>query len=206
MNNQQPPLLNVIIRTSNRPAQYGNCIRSIFDAAFNCSLRIRIITGYDTQASRAYAQGETIVDLTDMREQYGSVPFFYNLYLNKLLTYVHEGFAIFVDDDDLVLNGSLEPVCKHLSGKMSIIVPFMRGDFQKPTSMMMGLHKITAGYIGLPCLIVNVNDIEHLYFIADEYADYKAIKKLADKVPLRWINSPVVYSKRRNRGTGEVLY
>lgn len=93
------PLINILIRTSNRPYYFKNCVESILNQTYN---NVRVIICYDKLESQEY--------LKDY-QNYSNIEFFpvqvkskkkykFNLYCNELLRRVTNGYVLYLDDDD----------------------------------------------------------------------------------------------------------
>ena len=93
------PLINILIRTSNRPYYFRKCIESILNQSYN---NVRVIICYDNLESLDY--------LKDY-QNYSNIEFFpvqvkskkqykFNLYCNELLKRVTNGYVLYLDDDD----------------------------------------------------------------------------------------------------------
>jgi SAM-dependent methyltransferase len=95
------PLLNVLIRTSNRPYCFRRALSSVQSQGV---LNLRIIVSVDNEASynyvKAFPEVDTIVRCVHTpKESAGHAP--YNLYTNRLLDEVKEGWVVFLDDDNV---------------------------------------------------------------------------------------------------------
>lgn len=105
------PLINILIRTSNRPNYFNDCIKSIYSQKYK---NWNIIVGTDDVESKKYIQPHKcisvyynfenikIVDPPNQIE-YG-IKFKYNLYFNELHKYVNSGYIMYIDDDDMLYN------------------------------------------------------------------------------------------------------
>lgn len=185
--------MTFLIRTSWRPEAFNRCINSIEKFAPYSN----IIVSYDNVCAVSYIP----VWFDKIKVEKSHEPFFYNLYLNDLLDAADEpGHIIFIDDDDYLIHSLPE----FEAGK-SYIAPFMRGSFQKPTAIQIKRKIISRGYIGLPSLVLWWSHKHHVNFIADEYADFTAIKNLSEKVNLTFLNTPLIKSEKRNFGVTESL-
>jgi hypothetical protein len=130
------------------------------------------------------------------------VGFFYNLYCNDLLELVETpGHILFLDDDDEIIPDSIGKFMSVAKEGESYIVPFTRGDFQKPTPTQMFGHVLAQGYCGLPNMVLWSGHKDQIRFDNSELADFKALKMLPNP---RWLNIPIVASRRRNRGVKEI--
>lgn len=129
--------------------------------------------------------------------------FGYNLYVGALIHEVTTGHMIVIDDDDVLIPGSIAALELLIQPQQSYIVPFMRGTLMKPTPAQIMNKDISIGWIGLPCLILWHEHKQYVQFDHSEEADYKAIKRLSRAVSLNWINLPIVSSPVRGWGRME---
>lgn len=186
-------MITPLIRTHGRPRQFAKCLAS---AMFENLLSV---VSCDRAEDIAYASGYA-VDKIIFIEQSDS-PFGYNLYCNELLNHIGKGWGLFLDDDDTIITGSINQL--NLQPGKSYIVPFMRGNFEKPDLARRKQKIIQSGYIGLPCLILWHEHKKYINFEATEDADYRVIKHLSTCVNLEWLDIPVVRSEKRNYGKME---
>jgi hypothetical protein len=96
-NNQK--LINILIRTSNRPSYFNTCIKSILSQEYS---NYRVIICYDKLESLDYLNNykenkkiEFYPIQIDSCEKYK-----FNLYCNFLVNKVEKGWIMFLDDDD----------------------------------------------------------------------------------------------------------
>jgi glycosyltransferase involved in cell wall biosynthesis len=105
------PLINILIRTSNRPNYFENCVKSIYEQTY---LNWNIIIGVDDVNTLKYTQSakgrDIVYDYTNIKIpnppnniDYG-IKFKYNSYLNDLQNEVNDGYIIYLDDDDKLHN------------------------------------------------------------------------------------------------------
>ena len=90
------PILNILIRTGNRPTLFRSCMDSVARQEYP---RIRVHVSYDTPESLAYLDGFpdiSLVPVSPLRD----VSYFYNLYCNDLLSCVEGDWIMFLDDDE----------------------------------------------------------------------------------------------------------
>ncbi len=122
----------------------------------------------------------------------------YDNYVNDLKDLVTEGFFMVVDDDDIIIKGSLEKISLQFPG---IICQFSRAGKLKPSNSQIQRKEIKECHIGMPCLILH-HSLKNLVDIdGSKYgADYIWIKKVSEKVQLKFVAVPVVYAEKRSRG------
>lgn len=189
------PLINIIIRTSNRIELFSRCYESIENQTYN---NIRVIVGYDNDKALAYIPME--VCPIRVYKQDG-IPFFYDLYCNELRGAVREGWFLFLDDDDfLYCHRALEEIVPYLTTPGAVICQMLRNGISKPRNNYMRQGIIEEGKIGLPCIIVH-SSFAHIGYL-DGYAggDYRYIKQVTEQVPTKFVPLVVVETDRRSWG------
>lgn len=189
------PLINILIRTSNRPQAFRRCMDSIEAQRYP---NLRIIVSYDNVAALQYISlGAYVIPVYRQPGEYS-----YNLYCNDLKAAVNDGYFLFLDDDDLLLPGCLHQVAPHLTG-LGLIVPFLRNNWQRPTAVQMRAKVLRKGHVGLPCIVLH----HSLKSVADigshESADYDYIKEVSEKVTLKWVSVSLVSAEVRGNGAME---
>lgn len=118
-------IINIIIRTSNRPEYFKECIKSILNQTY---LNIRIIVSYDNLESLSYLNNykfEKYYINIESSEKYK-----FNLYCNILLDKVSDGWIIFLDDDDMFSSDyMLSVINEKLDNENNFIIwKFLRPD------------------------------------------------------------------------------
>lgn len=103
-----PPLINILTRTSNRPRAFEKNRKSILNQTYK---NIKHIVCTDDEASVEYINQNGIEDFRMMNREKlieedqsrdpDTGPYSpHNLYLNQMMNDVHEGWVIYLDDDD----------------------------------------------------------------------------------------------------------
>lgn len=192
-------LLNLLIRTSNRPIQFKRCIESIYAQT---SKDINIIVSYDREEALDYIP-HYISKVRVWPEINALYP--YNLYCNDLKRLVTSGWFAYLDDDDFIINPrSIEKIRTHLLNKdEAVICQFTRNGRVKPPFRQMDEGRIVKGYIGMPCIFLHHSHKDVAEFRATEDADYFFIKEVAEKMKTKFVTIPVVESPKRNWGKME---
>jgi glycosyltransferase involved in cell wall biosynthesis len=189
------PVINLLIRTSQRPALFARCLASIEAQTYS---NYRIIVAYD----RADALHYIPKDLTTLFVYAdNSLPFFYDRYCNNLKTLVTEGWFCFVDDDDILTRPTiLEELAQHLTEPGAIICQFLRNGLAKPRTPYIRRGIIEEGKIGLPCLVLHSKHKHLSELDGQKSGDYRYIKAVTDQVPAKFIELTLVTCDRRSRG------
>lgn len=180
------PLINILIRTSKRPAEFKRCLNSIVKQSYP---NIRIIIGYDNEAALKYIpKGLETVFVTGDR----NLPYWYDTYCNQLKSLVNDGYFFFLDDDDILNPNVLKDIPLN---NQAIIVQLQRVNNVVPKDL-----NFRRGTIGMPCLILHYS----LKAIADIHGsgtgDYFWIKEVISKVEPVFVPIVVVYSFGRGLG------
>jgi hypothetical protein len=119
----------------------------------------------------------------------------YNLYCNILKEQVTQGFFMFLDSDDQMIQGAVNKIIPYLREDKALIVQMLRNGRPKPKN---GL--IERGKIGLPCIILHSKH-KNLADVGDkEDSDYQWIKDVTDKIGYEFVPIPLVDAGKRGRG------
>lgn len=122
------PIINILTRTSNRPNFFRNCFESVKNQTYT---NINHIISVDNDFTEEYVKNYTdnyirvnkhsgyiLYDvLVDFRR-----PAPYNLYLNELKNNVNDGWIMFLDDDDIIIDENIiSDLSKKLKDKNQLI-------------------------------------------------------------------------------------
>ena len=102
--NKEQNLINLIIRTSNRPKCFKINIESIISQNYS---NLNIFISYDNDFTNDYI--DDILSNFEINYEKISVSktnnnFYYNDYPNQILDKINDGYVIFLDDDDMFLH------------------------------------------------------------------------------------------------------
>jgi|GEM_PF-2890547 hypothetical protein len=185
--NEQKPLINILIRTSNRPKAFLKCLDSIVKQDYR---PIRIIVGFDNEnALRYIPKGLETVFVSANRD----LPFFYDCYLNTLKELVTEGYFYCQDDDDYLINSDILSKLP-LTGN-GLIVQLQRQNNIVPKNL-----NFSVGQIGCPCIFLHHSLKNIADFHGNGTGDYYFIKSVLKQVELPFCPIVVVYSPFRGHG------
>lgn len=196
---QSQPLITILIRTSNRLAQFARCLESIRSQTYK---NVNILVGHD----RASALGYIPKDLqATFVYADNSLPYFYDLYCNDLKTLVTDGWFFFLDDDDTLASSTiLALLAEHLAGPHeAIICQMLRNGVPKPADNYIRKKVIAEGKIGLPCLVLHSKHKALSGLDGYKAGDYRYIKAVTDQVPTKFITLPLVNAGARGHGKME---
>jgi len=121
--------INILVRTSNRPIYFKQCIESILNQNYT---NYKVIIGYDKVESLEYLnnyKNNSKIEIYHMTTT-SKERFKHNLYLNTLMDKVTDGFIMYLDDDDMMTyNNSLNILNENIINDDDLIIwKFMRPD------------------------------------------------------------------------------
>lgn len=192
-------LINILIRTSYRPAQFARCLESIQGQTYR---NYRVVVGHDN--ARALEYIPATVEWTFLYAD-NSIPFYYDLYCNDLKLIVNDGWFLFLDDDDILTSPTaLQELSEHLTGPHeAIICQFLRNGAPKPRDNYIKNKIIAEGKIGLPCLVLHSKHKALSGLDGQKSGDYRYIKEVTAQVPTKFITLPLVSAGPRGHGQME---
>lgn len=219
------PLINVLIRTSNRPDEFRRCFESIIAQTYR---RINPIVCTDKRESLQYIgkylNTKDVINVTPT-----GIPFHWNFYCNNLKERVTDGWFFYLDDDDFLHNPRvLERIAPHLNDpRLGIICQFNRGVHPKPVFDILSLYRsdnsgvidfngftietntigtflikpiaIERGKIGGSCIFLHHSQKSIANWDGHKAADYRFIRDVAEKIPLKWVPQVVVQAGNKGR-------
>lgn len=192
-------LINILIRTSYRPAQFARCMESIRGQTYK---NVRIVVGFDDDNAQMYIPDE-------LEQHYipgdPALPYYYDTYCNRLKEMVEDGWFFFLDDDDILTSPTaLQELSEHLAGPHeAIICQFLRNGAPKPADNYIQKRVIREGKIGLPCLVLHSKHKALSCLDGYKAGDYRYIKAVTDQVPTKFITLPLVDAGTRSHGKME---
>lgn len=197
------PLINILIRTSNRPTAFARCLESIRNQTYQ---NIRIVVGYDNHEALKYIEKQSFI-YSFFIEPDKSLPYYYDRYCNELKQLVQFGWFFFLDDDDVLTSPTvLQDLSEHLTGPHeAIICQFLRNGVAKPADNYIRKGVIREGKIGLPCLVLHSKHKALSGLDGQKAGDYRYIKEVTDQVPTKFITLPLVSAGPRGHGQMETI-
>ena len=112
MSSSKEIIFNIIIRTSNRPQYFNNCIKSIHEQDYQSSNIYKFIT-FDSENdvdsyiqkvldkySGEHPENDILIEVTQTKRK--NKKFFpYNLYINEVYQHIENGWIIILNDDNI---------------------------------------------------------------------------------------------------------
>ena len=176
------PLINILIRTSNRPNDFEECINSILTQTYT---NYRVIICYDKEESLHYLKKFENNENIEYDSIYidSEKHYKFNLYCNHLMSKVSDGWIIFLDDDDklchkYVLNELVNHIRKRNNTDNLFIWNFFRPDklvFPK------NINDIILGEIDTCNFCFHSKFKEEVKWGDKKCGDYRFFKKLIKK-------------------------
>ena len=166
---------NILIRTSERPEYFKECLESIKDQKFTGKVNIYVC--YDTVNTLNYLKKYEGINLIFYEKIYKSYNF--NLYCNKLLDQVKEGWIIFMDDDDKFINNNcLQIISAEIKDDKDLII----WNFLRPDKIIAPKEKFIIGEIDTTCFCFNSKYKKKSKWIDKKCSDLFFFKELDNKV------------------------
>jgi len=204
------PLINILTRTSNRPIGFKICEESITSQSYT---NINHIVSYDNDEDLKYLdncenkvkinRSEIIKNDTSKNPKNPSFWFSpHNLYCNKLLDEVNEGWVMFLDDDDMLYDKSvIEKIVNNIVDEDTILIWKMRYPDGRylPDNSSFKTETIRLGGIGSPCFLFHSKYKNDSSWDAYKCGDYRFLEKIYKKIPhKKWINE--IFIQLNNNG------
>ena len=189
-------LINILTRTSNRPFGFQKCYASVKQQTYP---HIRHIVSYDNKSDVSYLNGLGIdtVDVTSIQQpersaevdSEGNLYAPYNLYCNKMLDVVEDGWILFLDDDDNLFHNKI----------IEEIVSVMYSDYNEdclyiwqmrypdgrllPTNVQIEHQDIKKNYIGSPCYLFHSSFKHQARWDSYKASDFRFLQQLLNVIP-----------------------
>lgn len=182
------PLINILIRTSNRSKEFARCLDSVVNQDYP---EIRIIISYDNiDALRYIPKGLEAIKV----EKRPHLAFGYDEYCNDLSSLVTDGFYFYLDDDDKLIDSNV-------LSRLPLQEPGLIVQLQRQNNIVPKDLNYRRGQIGLPCLIL-YHSLKNIAQVkGNGVGDYFWINEVRSKVEIPFVPIVVVYSY--NRGLGK---
>jgi glycosyltransferase involved in cell wall biosynthesis len=203
------PLINILIRTTaNRQKELLYCLATIKGQSYR-NIQVIICTDIKEELDSIllimYASN---LNFQLINVKATGTPYHWNFYCNNLKERVTDGWFFYLDDDDhLHRPTALGEIAKHLThSNEGVICQFNRGNKAKPeydeTSLMHNTYikteSIVRGKIGGSCIFLHHSQKDIANWDGKRAADYRFIKAVAEKIPLKFV--PVVVVQAGNNG------
>jgi len=130
----------------------------------------------------------------------------YNLYMNKLLDTVSDGWIMILDDDDCLAHANVvESIANYITNEDTILVwkmKFANGKVLPPPQFY--TSKIPAlGKIGSPCFLFHSKWKDHARWDTFKGSDFRYLNKIYNSIPYsKWIDSIYVHLSPNGPGFG----
>lgn len=190
------PVINILIRAS-REEQLYQCLRSINNQTYK---NIKVICSVDREMTIYDAGDIPMFDVINVTPGPGSHP--WNDYCNNLKKQVKEGWFMFLDDDDELLNPyTIEQAVKYLTEpNRAVVFQMIRDGVKIPSDAEIRLKVIQRGSIGMPCIFLHHSQKDIAFFDSEKAADYRFVKAVSRKLKVKFIPHTIVKVNGENHG------
>jgi glycosyltransferase involved in cell wall biosynthesis len=215
------PLINILIRTTKgRETELSKCLLSVMKQTYQNKYIIVCTDDPNTKEFWKDKYGEIF------HIKPTGVPFHWNFYCNNLKERVTDGWFFYLDDDDWLHSPTvLEDIAPHLSDpNEGVICQFNRGVHPKPVyewgeqiranDRLEGYPEfnpqtwgawyikpaaIVRGKIGGSCIFLHHSQKDIANWDGERAADYRFIKAVSEKIPLKFVQKVVVQAGNKGR-------
>lgn len=212
INNAALPVINILTRTSGRPLGFKRCYESIFTQTYR---NIRHIVSYDSPEDLSYLNDYPIEKkrvrkagrlrkwLLHRQKSYVKYEP-YNLYCNTLLREVKDGWIIFLDDDDMLLNEkvielAVEKIKSQDEHTLLVWQTIYPDGKVIPEDSFFNHQKVIYKHIDTACFTFHSKYKNVVKWDAWQGADFRFVRNLAEIIPKqKWIKRPL--TKKNNFG------
>lgn len=199
----QQPLINIITRTHNRPNGFAKLIQSIREQSYR---NIKHYVTVDDWKKSSYVRDYDDIEIVDIDKVSVSkepdIPnpatggrFIYNLYLNKAISQINEGWILILDDDDcFTSNTSLSEMVSQITDNMDMVLFQMKYPSGAVLPAPQNMRKSPQlGRIGMPCVLAHNSIVKQVKFDGWKCGDFRYILKLYNLTNAKkWIDKPLI--------------
>lgn len=171
----------ILIRTSNRPEYFKRCIESILQQTYS---HYHIYVCYDNDKSLEYLNDYNNNPKITYFPVYveSEAKYKFNLYCNLLMDRIEDGYIMFLDDDDMMVDPIILEVLNHeMSSNQIIVWRFLRPDkviFPSDLDNELVLGEIDTASVCFHSSLKNTSQWND-----KQYGDYHFYKKLLAECP-----------------------
>lgn len=181
------PVINILTRTSGRPNGFKRCYESIQNQTYK---NIRHIVSIDNLEDEAYVKVPGVEYFLMNKEEISAEPdiadpktggrFIFNLYLNKLIEKVEDGFIIFLDDDDYLTDKFvIQKIVNSIKSNTDMILWQMKYPNGNVLPSIQELGKTPRiARIGAPCFAVHSGIAKTIKWDGWKCGDFRFIQKV----------------------------
>jgi glycosyltransferase involved in cell wall biosynthesis len=190
------PLLNILIRTSNRPNYFRRLMENIESQHYK---NYRLIISADSVETTKYAakyagDKATIVEVPKLyRTPEQTFP--WNLYLNDLMDEVKDGWIMFMDDDDQYTDAStFNMITAYLPDENSMLVWRLRFPDGRyvPALEYLGKTPFFRKQIAMPCFAFHSKWKNMIRFDGQRAGDFRVTNQLQKFLNVEWLGLDLV--------------
>ena len=176
--NKKENLINILIRNCYRPNYFSKCIESILKQNYK---NYRIIICYDDKKCNEYLNKylhknieKFYINLKNKNK------YKFNLYCNHLLNRVKEGWILFLDDDDKLVNNNC---LKIINNKITCKNDFLIWNFLRPDKIIKikDINNIQLGDIDTTSFLFNKAYKDLVRWDDQQNGDFRFVKNILNK-------------------------
>ena len=173
--NKKENIINILIRTCYRPNYFRKCIESILKQNY---VNYNIIICYDDKKCESYLKEYKQNNISKFFIQLNnSNKYKFNLYCNHLLDKVKDGWILFLDDDDKLVDNNC---FKIINDKIENVNDFIIWSFLRPDKIIKtkNIKNIELGEIDTTSFLFNSKYKKKALWDDQQNGDYRFVNKI----------------------------
>lgn len=198
------PLINILTRTSGRPNSFKRCVESVLNQDYH-NIKHIIITDDESNFEyihKFYNDGVYLVDRDELISNDNSIdpktgqysP--HNLYFNDLKGDIKDGWVMYLDDDDYLLDGAIDEIVKNIKSVDEDTILYWKMLYSNGKSIPKIINDNKPpirGQIGSPCFTYNSKYHKTVNWDGWKCSDFRVVKKLHNLIPkYKWVDKNLV--------------
>lgn len=200
-------MINILIRSHKRPVEFRKCIASVAIQNYKKIHLIVSIHDDETEEQSRKTLTDSGLSFEMIRVENNGEPYGWNLHCNDLKAQVKQGWFFYLDSDDWISKRiSLNAIAQHLTNQnIGIICQYLRGRKAKPSTLVTRHDKtidpesIVKGRIGGSAIFLHHTHKDLAMWDGNRASDYRFIKAISEKIPLKFVPIPVVQTGNSGR-------
>lgn len=208
------PLINILVRTSNRPNFFANCYNSIREQTYK---NVRLIVSFDDDVTREYLEQYEVDSLVRLyrTEDWSAIesevflpgyiekPFPPNEYFNEMMEHTQPGFIIKLDDDNKFSSPeSLSKIVDKIEHERQMLLWRVQfPGYLIPDNQHFG-EPPQCCQVDTACFAFHTNYIRHAGWDGYMYSDFRVAMCLFLHIPKKTFINDVLISLQDKPGSG----
>lgn len=190
--------LNVLVRTSNRPKFFQDCIRSI--KAQNYPINLIVANDANDSYCKPYNPIKVTAEPKKDHRIDGARHFPFNSYLNEMFKHCKEGYVLILDDDDVLEPGAVQKIMKRAQDDRTVFWRVKVGERIIPSDINWARQPAKRD-ISMIGFVFSTKYLPLIHISPYKQADWRLALMLYNQTDSDWIDQ-VLTKTQREHGDG----